>query len=200
MKKPNYFFNFIRSYHKIFFKVLFFEIFYTIRFREFVPKIKVQNNSIRTDTVPSVYFFLHIISKFLKEKDIRSIVDVGSGYGRVVNFLSKKNNIKSYGVEYDGDVHKTAQKIKEKKVKLYCGDIFNFNLKKFNSKCFILVDPFKKIKDRYKFLSKVKKIYPSKKKYIIAINNYKGKFPQEFKMIYSLEASKTRSLKIYETF
>ena len=45
MRKTNYFFNFIRSYHRIFLKVLFFEIFYSIRFREFIPKIKVQNNS-----------------------------------------------------------------------------------------------------------------------------------------------------------
>ena len=91
MKKTNYFFNFIKSYHKIFFKVLFFEIFYTIRFNEFLPKIKVQNNSLRTDTVPSIYFFLHEVSKFLRKKNIKSVVDVGSGYGRVVNFISSIN-------------------------------------------------------------------------------------------------------------
>ncbi len=199
MKKPNYFFNFIRSYHRIFFKVLFFEIYYTIKFREFVPKIKVQNNSIRTDTVPSIYYFLFRISKFLKEKKISTIVDVGSGFGRVVNFLSSANNIKSHGVEYDKEVHKSAYKTKHKNVQLYCGDIFSFNLKKFKSNCFILVDPFKKVKDRNKFLKKVSKILPYKKKYIIAINNYKGKFPKEFRIIYSIEASKTRSLKIFET-
>ena len=199
MKKTNYFFNFIKSYHKIFFKVLFFEIFYTIRFIEFLPRIKVQNNSVRTDTVPCIYYFLHEISKFLRKKNISSIVDVGSGYGRVVNFISLINKIKSYGIEFDEEVHKTAIKIKKKNVKLYCGDIFNYNIKKFNSKCFILVDPFKKIKDRNKFLSKFKKTFPKKKKYIIAINNYKGKFPREFKLIYSLIGSKTRSLKIFET-
>jgi SAM-dependent methyltransferase len=178
--------------------VLFFEIIYSIRFKEFLPKIKIQNNLTRTDTVPSIYFFLYEISKFIKNNNIKSIVDVGSGYGRVVNFISSINKIKSYGIEFDAEVHRSALKIKRKNVKLYNGDIFKFDIKKFNSKCFILVDPFQKIKDRNKFLSKVKKIFPKNKKYIIAINNYKGKFPKDFKLIYSLIGSKTRSLKIYE--
>ena len=76
----------------------------------------------------------------------------------------------------------------------------NFNIRSLNSKCFILVDPFKKVNDRNRFLSKIKKIYPGKKKYIIAVNNYKGKFPKKFKMIYSIIASEKRSLKIFETF
>ncbi len=198
MRKTNYFFNFIRSYHRIFLKVLFFEIFYSIRFREFIPKIKVQNNSNRTDTVPCVYYFLHEISKFLKKNSIKSVVDIGSGYGRVVNFISSINRIKSYGIEYDKEVFKVANKFKKKNVNLYCGDIFNFNMKKFKSKCYILVDPFKIVKDRNKFLSKVKKTYPGEKKFIIAVNNYKGRFPSQFKLIYSIIASKTRTLKIFE--
>jgi len=198
MKKTNYFFNFIKSYHKIFLKVLFFEIFYTLRFREFLPKIKVQNNSIRTDTVPSIYYFLHVISKFIKKKNIKSVVDIGSGYGRVVNFISSVNKIKSYGIEFDKDVHKSALRLKKPKVKLYCGDVFNFNIKKLNSQCFILVDPFKRVKDRNKFLTKIKKIFPKKIKYVIAINNYKGKYPKDFKLIQSIIGSKTRTLKIYK--
>ena len=198
MRKTNYFLNFIRSYHRIFLKVLFFEIFYSIRFREFLPKIKVQNNSNRTDTVPCVYYFLHEISKFLEKNSVKSVVDIGSGYGRVVNFISSINKIKSYGIEYNKEVFKVASKFKKKNVNLYCGDVFNFDMKKFKSKCYILVDPFKKIEDRNKFLYKVKKIYPGEKKFIIAVNNYKGRFPNQFKLIYSIIGSKTRALKIFE--
>ena len=198
MRKTNYFFNFIRSYHRIFLKVLFFEIFYSILFREFIPKIKVHNNSNRTDTVPCVYYFLHEISKFLRKNRIKSVVDIGSGYGRVVNFISSINRIKSYGIEYDKEVFKVANKFKKKNVNLYCGDVFNFDIKKFKSKCYILVDPFKKVNDRNKFLSKVKKIYPGEKKFIIAVNNYKSGFPNQFKLIYSIIGSKTRTLKIFE--
>ncbi len=200
MKKTNYFLNFIRSYHNIFFKVLFFEIIYSIRFGQLLPQIKLQNNSKRTDTVPCIYYFLHEISKFLKKMKIKSIVDIGSGYGRVVNFISTINRIKSYGIEYDPEVFKIANIKKKERTTFYCSDVMNFNIRSLNSKCFILVDPFKKVNDRNRFLSKIKKIYPGKKKYIIAVNNYKGKFPKKFKMIYSIIASEKRSLKIFETF
>ena len=198
MKKNNYFLNFFKSYHNIFFKVLYFEVFYSIRFKELFPKIKIQNSLTRTDTVPCIYYFLHEISKFLKKKNIKSIVDIGSGYGRVVNFISLKNNIKSHGIEYDKEVFTFALKIKNHKVNLYCGDIFSFNLKKLKSKCFILVDPFKKSNDNKKILFKIQKLYPGKKKYIISVNSPKKKFPNEFKLIYSIIGSKTRTLKIFE--
>jgi len=198
MKKTNYFLNFVKSYRNIFLKVLFFEIFYSIRFGSLVPKMKIQNDINRTDTIPCIYYFLHEISKFLKQREIKSIVDIGSGFGRVVNFLSYKNNIKSYGIEYDKQVHEQALKIKNRKTSLYCGDVLDFNLRKLNSRCFILVDPFKKIEDRNKILNKIKRLYPNKKKYIIAVNNYKGGFPKYSKLIKSIIASKTRTLKIFE--
>ena len=198
MKKNNYFLNFFRSYRNIFFKVLYFEIFYSIYFKELLPKIKIQNSSTRTDTVPCVYYFLHEISKFIKKNDIKSIIDIGSGYGRVVNFISLKNKIKCYGIEYDKEVHKYALKIKKRKVNLYCGNVLTFNIKKLKSKCFILFDPFKTLKDNKEFLYKVKKIYPKKKKYIISINNSKEQFSREFKLVHSIIGSKTRKLKIFE--
>ena len=198
MKKNNYFINFLRSYYKIFFKVIFFEIFYSIQFKEFLPKIKIQNSSKRTDTVPCIYYFLHKISKFLKKNKIKSIVDIGSGYGRVLNFISSKNNIKCYGIEYDKDVYKNALKAKKKTVKLYCANALTFNLKKLNSNCFVLVDPFKKEKDIKKFLSKIKKLHLMKKKYIILVNNRKEILFRNLKLIHSINGSKTRNLKFYE--
>ena len=198
MKINNYILNFFKSYHNIFLKVLWFEIYYSIIFKELIPNIKIQNNSKRTDTVPCIYYFLHEISKFIKEKEITSIVDIGSGYGRVVNFIGIMNKIKCYGIEYDKDVFQSALKIKNKNVKLYCGDALNFNLKKFKSKCFILVDPFKKAKDNKQFLSKIKKIYPNEVKYVVSVNYSQGKFSNKLKKIHSINGSKTRRLKIYE--
>ena len=199
MKKIKYFCNFIRSYHKIFLKVLFFEIYYSIRFKEFLPKMKVQNNSKRTDTVPCVYYFLHELSKFLRNKRVKSIADIGSGYGRVVNFFSSINKIKTYGVEFDNEVYKKAIELKNPNVRLYCADIFKFDIKKLKSNCFILVDPFKRKKDRNKLLLKIEKIYPKKKKYIVAVNDNRGKFPKKFKLIHTIIGSSTRSLKVFET-
>ena len=116
----------------------------------------------------------------------------------MVNFISLKNKIKSHGIEYDKEVFRFALKVKKAKVNLYCGDIFSFNLKKLKTKCFILVDPFKRPNDNIKILFKIKKLYPGKKKYVISVNNPKGKFPNEFKLIYSIIGSKTRVLKIFE--
>ena len=198
MKKNSYFLNFFRSYHNIFLKVIWSELFYSITFKELLPKIKIQNNSMRTDTVPCIYYFLHEISKFIQEKKIKSVVDIGSGYGRVVNFISIINKIKCYGIEYDKDVFTTTLKIKNKNLKLYCGDALSFDLKKFKSRCFILVDPFKKKEDNKKFLSKIKKLYPREKKYVISVNYSMGKFPNQFKIVYSTIGSKTRRLNIYE--
>ena len=198
MKKINYFFNFIRSYRKIFLKVFFFEIFYSLRFGEIIPLMKVHNHKSRTDTIPCVFFFLHEISKFIKKNKIKSVVDVGSGYGRVVNFLNSLNKVRSIGIEYDKNVHIEALKLKKKNVKLYCGDIFKFKLEKFRSNCFILIDPFKKIKERNKFLLKYSKIMPKKNKYLVTVNIFKGKIPKKFNLIYSIIASKNRCLKIYK--
>ena len=93
MKKINYFFNFIKSYRLIFFKVFFFELFYSLKFKELFPLIKIHNHKYRTDTVPCVFYFIYKISKFIKQNKIKSVVDVGSGYGRVVNSLSVLNKV-----------------------------------------------------------------------------------------------------------
>lgn len=192
------FFNFISLYRNIFFKVFFFEIFYSIKFFTLFPKIKFHNSSKRTDTIPCIYYFLHEISKFLKKKGVKSVVDIGSGYGRVVNFISHMNNIKASGVEYDEEAFNYSLKFNNKNTRFYYGDIFNFDLNKFNSKCFILVEPFKQVKDRTKLLNRIKKVYPKHKKYIITINNYEGNFPKFMKLIQCITASKSRDLKIFE--
>ena len=84
------------------------------------------------------------------------------------------------------------------KVNFYCGNALNFNFKNLKTKCFILVDPFKKIRDQKKFIYKIKKISAGKKKYIISINMSKNQFSNEFKLIHSIIGSKTRTLKILE--
>ncbi len=192
------FFNFIRSYRRILFKVIFYEIFYSIKTKELVPKMKLQNNQYRTDTIPCVFYFLREISIFLKKNKIDSVVDVGSGYGRIVNFISKYNDIITHGIEYDSELHKSSLKTKEKKVNLYCGDIFNFDLENFNSICFILNDPFKKYENKKKFFEKFSKTHPTRDKYFIAINFYQTEFPNNFEKILSIEGSSKKSLNIYK--
>lgn len=198
MKKINYFLNFVKSYRLLFLKVLFFEIYYSLRFRDFIPLMKIHNDKNRTDTVPCVYYFIYMISKFIKKNRITSIVDVGSGYGRVVNSLSVLNKIKTYGIEFDREVHNHSSKIRKKNVRLYCGNIFDFKLSQFKSNCFILIDPFKKSKDSNKFFSRYEKIFKKKIKYLITVNILKNKLHKKYQLIYCLYAGKNRCLKIYK--
>ena len=75
---------------------------------------------------------------------------------------------------------------------------FNFKLKKFNSNCFILIDPLKKTKEIDKFLLRYEKILPNKIKYLITVNMYPKKIPNRYNLIYFINASKNRCLKIYQ--
>lgn len=198
MKKLKYLLNIIYHYRKVFFQVIFFEIFFSFKLNNILSNIKIQDNKYRTDTVPCVFYFLYLIKVFIKKNKIKSIVDVGSGYGRVVSFLTLDNKIKSYGIEYDKKVFNVSLRIKNKRIKLFCGNIFSFNLKKFKSNCFILIDPFKKIRDRNRFFDKIKKEVKSKKKFVITVNVSQKKIPKYLKLIYSKDASKERYLKIYK--
>ena len=146
------------SYRKIIFQVLFYEIFFSLKYREFKPRIKIQNNNFITDTIPCIYYFLFNISKFIKKNNIQSVVDLGSGFGRIINFINNENKIKSIGIEIDKDVYRQSIQLKSEKVKIYNNDILKIDLSKFKSECFILNDPLKKEKNKKKLRNKIKKL------------------------------------------
>ena len=197
MKKTNYFLNFIKSYKNIFFKVFLFELFFSIKFKDFFNNIVIHNNENRTDTVPCVYYFLFKISKFIKKEKIKSIIDIGSGLGRIVNFIYHQNKIKCYGIEFDKNTYKKSLKLSNKKIKIYNGDALEFDFDKTKFECFILVDPFKKNYHKKRFLNKLLKL-KQKKIFVILINFKQILVPKQFKIVYSLIAGKERSLKIYK--
>ena len=197
MRKTNYFLNFIKSYRNIFLKVFLFELFFSIKFKDFFNNIVIHNNEHRTDTVPCVYYFLFKISKFIKKEKIKSIIDIGSGLGRIVNYIYHQNKIKCYGIEFDKNTYKKSLKLSNKKIKIYNGDALEFDFDKKKFECFILVDPFKKNYHKKKFLNKLLKL-KQKKIFVILINFKQILVPKQFKIVYSLIAGKERSLKIYK--
>ena len=197
MRKTNYFLNFIKSYRNVFFKVFLFELFFAIKFKDFFNNIVIHNNKYRTDTVPCVYYFLFKISKFIKKEKIKSIIDIGSGLGRIVNFIYHQNKIKCYGIEFDKNTYKKSLKLSNKKIKIYNGDALEFDFDKKKFECFILVDPFKKNYHKKRFLNKLLKL-KQKKIFVILINFKQILVPKQFKIVYSLIAGKERSLKIYK--
>ena len=197
MRKTNYFLNFIKSYRNIFFNVFLFELFFSIKFKDCLNNIVIHNNKHRTDTVPCVYYFLFKISKFIKKEKIKSIIDIGSGLGRIVNYIYHQNKIKCYGIEFDKNTYKKSLKLSNKKIKIYNGDALEFDFNKTKFECFILVDPFKKNYHKKRFLNKLLKL-KQKKIFVILINFKQILVPKQFKIVYSLIAGKERSLKIYK--
>tara|TARA_B100000035_G_scaffold94752_1_gene80297 strand:+ start:193 stop:792 length:600 start_codon:yes stop_codon:yes gene_type:complete len=197
MRKTNYFLNFIKSYRNIFLKVFLFELFFSIKFKDFFNNIVIHNNEHRTDTVPCVYYFLFKISKFIKKEKIKSIIDIGSGLGRILNYIYHQNKIKCYGIEFDKNTYRKSLKLSNKKIKIYNGDALKFDFDKKKFECFILVDPFKKNYHKKKFLNKLLKL-KQKKIFVILINFKQILVPKQFKIVYSLIAGKERSLKIYK--
>ena len=197
MRKTNYFLNFIKSYRNVFFKVFLFELFFAIKFKDFFNNIVIHNNEYRTDTVPCVYYFLFKISKFIKKEKIKSIIDIGSGLGRIVNYIYHQNKIKCYGIEFDKNTFKKSLELSNKKIKIYNTDALEFDFDKKKFECFILVDPFKKNYHKKRFLNKLLRL-KQKKKFVILINFKQIILPKQFKIVYSLIAGKERSLKIYK--
>ena len=197
MNKTKYFFNFINSYRNIFFKVFLFELFFSIKFKDFLNNIVIHNNEHRTDTVPCIYYFLSEISKFIKKEKIKTIIDIGSGLGRVLNVIHHQNKIKCYGIEFDKNTYERSLKLTNNKIKIYHGDVFKFNFNKTKFECFILVDPFKKDYYKKKFFDKILSL-KQKKKFLITVNFKQILLPKQFKIVYSLIAGRERSLKIYK--
>ena len=191
-----YFYNLLNSYKKMLFKVIFFEIFYSIKNLEIVPLIKSHESDFSTDTVPCIYYFLYEITKFVKEYKISSVLDVGSGYGRVVNFIYDRSNIEVRGIELDEEVFNKSLTLKRNKIKIYNGDIFDLEAHKIDVDCYILIDPLKKKEDKKRLLIKIKNL--KKKKFIIAVNMSEEIFSEDFILIKSIKASDARSLYFFK--
>ena len=158
------------KYKRKIFKVTMFEIYYSIFNRRLYYKI--QNHPERADSMPCPYYFIYKISKFIKKNSINSAADLGSGNGRVVNFLSSKTNAKMYGYEIDKDMFNYSIKNLNMKAKIENQDINLINYNDLNVDCYILNTPF--LKDEM-LKALIEKIFLSKKNskkkyYIIIIN------------------------------
>ena len=194
-----YLINTLYSYRKILIRVIIFELYYSIKNLELIPKIKFQNSNFKTDTIPCVYYFLFKISQFIKKNKIKSAIDLGAGYGRVTNFVYDQNKIKVQGIELDRDVFKKSLILKKPNIKLHCDNILKVNLSNFKSQCFILVDPLKKKRDKKKLVNKILKLKKNKKKiYIISVNMDKKFFSKKIKLLEKYIGSEEKSLRFFE--
>jgi SAM-dependent methyltransferase len=125
-------------------KSLIFEIYYSIKFRDnlFFRSDDDKDNNIDyyksksgtgygTPNIPTPYYFLHLIKKYLNEKKIDdfNFIDLGCGSGRPVNYLEKNFKRTFVGIDIN---RKIIDENKEKfnKINNY---FFTINLKKIQN-------------------------------------------------------------------
>jgi len=194
------------KYKRKIFKVIVYEIYYSILKRRFYYKI--QNHPERADSMPCPYYFIYKISKFIRNKAINSAVDLGSGNGRVVNFLSSKTKAKMYGYEIDKDMFNYSIKNLNINAKIENQDINLINYNNLDVDCYILNTPF--LKDEM-LKNLIERIFLSKKNrkkkyYIIIINvdvilkkiNLNNIF-KDYKLIKFINAGPITSFRVYES-
>ncbi len=169
MKKLKFLFSSLSLYRKKIFKIIFFEIYYSIKY------FKSGNFFKPPDLYPCPYYFIHKISQFVNKKEIGSIVDLGCGSGRITNFLNDTTKAKIYGYEIDKEAFDIANKNKGTNVIIKFGNIVNIDFNNLNFNCFILNNPLYKKKHRKDFgklMNKIElsKVDSDKKYYLIGIN------------------------------
>jgi ubiquinone/menaquinone biosynthesis C-methylase UbiE len=196
------YFSKLSNYKNKLIQILFFEIFYTLKFRDFYYKI--HNNTLMTDALPCPYYFLYKISKFIKKKNISGIADFGSGTGRVVNFLASSTNKYSTGYEIDKElVNYSISKKRNEKAHFVQGDFNQLSLNNINSNCYIFNTPLKREQDILSFIQSISKM---KKKFFLVVINIDShlsettinKFFKDFILSEFIKAGKTKTLRIYE--
>ena len=172
MKKIKFLYLAINLYRKKLFKIILFEIYYSLKYWGSGNFFKSQNDDLRTDTIPCPYYFIHKITQFIKKEKIKTIVDLGCGYGRITNFLNDSSDAKIFGYEIDKEVFDIAYKNKKKNVTIECNDILKLNSENLDFECFILNDPFKKKNDLESLIKKIdlNKEISGKKYYLVTIN------------------------------
>ena len=193
------------KYKRKIFKVAFFEIYYSIFFRR--QFYKIYNHAERSDSMPCPYYFIYKISRFFKKNSINCAVDLGSGNGRIVNFLSLKTSAKMYGFENDQEMFNYSIKNLNKNAKIELKDINLINYDNLDADCYIINTPFwkdtmlKNLIDKI-YLSRVS----SKEKYYIIIINIDVILKKiqlntiftNFNLIKFINSGPTRTLRIYK--
>ena len=171
-------FKIILSYKRLIPQIVFFEIIYYFK-SPLRKSFKTLNHKDYTDSVPCPIFFLYKIDKFLKKRKIKSFLDLGSGLGRSIYYLNKKNKINYIGIEQDNSVFQMSKEIfkGDDNVKIINDNFMKFDFSKYNIDCFFINDPLKQLDD-FKNLKDVvtkRKMNNDKSVFFILINTDKLK-------------------------
>jgi|TARA_B110000438_G_scaffold301367_1_gene356075 SAM-dependent methyltransferase len=205
VEKLKFYISILSSYRKKIIQIFFFEIFYTLKFKD--NFYKIHNSKTQTDSLPCTYYFLSKISNFINSKSLSKIIDLGSGTGRIVNFLAYSTKAKVIGYEIDSEVISYAKSKKNKNSTFVKKNINLIDFSKADADCYIFNIPLQKEKDIRKLIKKIelgRKKY--KKEYFLVVINIDSHLIniklkdifRNFKIIEFIEAGKVKTLRIYQ--
>ena len=185
----------LKNYNIYFFPILYYEIFFYIRYPSKFNRFKHLNSKNFSDSIPCSLFALNKVVNFINDKEIKKICDLGSGYGKILYYLGHVKKYLIDGIEFDKKIFFKSLDLKRINVNIYNKNIlkFNYNEKKYD--LLIINDPLKKTSD-FKFLAK--KILKLKRKtYLIFININKSKVKEVskcFKILNFYNISNSRNI------
>ena len=89
------FYSIVKTYKSDVIKIFLYEMYFFIKYFNKIKKIiltaifnKEKINTIANSTIPCPLYYALIIGNFINKKKIKSILDLGSGHGRLTNFLN----------------------------------------------------------------------------------------------------------------
>jgi len=188
-------FHIFKNYHFYSIPILFSETLFYLKHKNIVNKFKYLNDDFLSDSIPCPYYFLKKIKKFIVQRNIKYLCDLGSGYGKVLYFFGDLNNYQIDGIELNEEVYLDSTILSNDNIKIFNENIleFDLNIKKYD--LFIMNDPLKKNDDLLKLILRIKSLY--KKCYIILINIDDEKIKtisNNLKLIESFTVSKNRNI------
>ena len=191
-------FYIFKNYHFYSFLILLSEALFYLKSNSVVNKFRYLNDDFLSDAIPCPHFFLKKIKKFIIQKKIKHLCDLGSGYGRVLYFFGNINKLQIDGVELNKEIYLDSIKLNSDYIKIFNENILKFNLNNKKYDLFIVNDPLRKNEDLLELILKIKKF--CKKSYVICINLDKKKMESvncNLNLIDSFIISKSRNILFY---
>jgi SAM-dependent methyltransferase len=187
--------NILKHYHLYSITVIFNELFFYFNHDKFLNKIKIYNSNSLSNSIPCPYFFLKIINKFIKKKNINYLCDLGSGYGKILYFFGKLSKYKIDGVEINNEIFKKSKILENQNIRIIHDNILYFDLNNSEYDLFILNDPLKQLDDLRMLIKKLSNLQYNC--YIVLINMTLEKadiVKQNLKVIQIYKISSTKNI------
>ena len=174
MKKYiKFFINIIINYRFYSITIIIYELYFIFKFGSLTNKLKYLNDNYLSDSIPANFYVIKKISKFTDKNNINYICDLGSGYGKILNYFGNHKKINIDGIEYEKKIYLESKKLENNKIKFFNNNFFEFDFAEKNYSLLILNDPLKKTTDLEKITKKL--ISLNKNFFYVFINLSKDK-------------------------